>query len=319
LTLVGGFVYLMDMDEIGRTLQEAREKLGLTLEEVERATRIRAHHLEALEAGKIDTLPSPVQVRGFLNNYAEFLGLDATSILTQYAENLQSQRARFWSGQAYQEPGTQPSVQVRSRRSRWLSSDLFVTAGITFAILLTLIWGGSRVVAALRLEAEATPSEANILFPSSTPSPTNTPVPTPPSQVTGISTPTEATSIPTQSLLPGVTDMLNIMVVVEKRAWLQVLVDGQETFRGRVRGGDIFEFQADEVVEITTGNGAGIRIFYNGQDQGLMGEVGQVVIRLWTLEGILTPTATITRTPTVTPRISDTPMPSPTLFSTPGG
>ena len=74
-------MYLMDMDEIGRTLLEAREKLGLTLEEVERATRIRTHHLEALEKGMIDALPSPVQARGFLNNYAEFLGLDANPIL----------------------------------------------------------------------------------------------------------------------------------------------------------------------------------------------------------------------------------------------
>jgi transcriptional regulator with XRE-family HTH domain len=309
----------MDMDEIGHTLLEAREKLGLTLEEVERATRIRTHHLEALEKGMMDALPSPVQARGFLNNYAEFLGLDARSILNQYAEKLHSQRARFWTGQAYLEPGTQPSVQVRSRRSRWLSSDLLVAAGITFTILLTLIWGGSRVVAGLRSGTSATQDEVEALLPTSTTSPTISPVPAGTIQETEIPLQIEATSIPTQPLLLNLTDPLNIMVAAEKRAWIQVLVDGEETFRGRVQSGDVLEFQADEVVEIVTGNGAGIRIFYNGQDQGLMGEVGQVVIRLWTLEGVLTPTATITRTPTRTPRISDTPVPSPTAPSTPGG
>ena len=64
------------MDDVGGRLREAREKLGLTLEEVERTTRIRVHHLEAIERGELDSLPSPVQARGFLRNYAEFLGLE---------------------------------------------------------------------------------------------------------------------------------------------------------------------------------------------------------------------------------------------------
>ena len=54
------------MKEIGRTLREARERLGLTLEEVERNTHIRARHLAAIEKGELETLPSSVQARGFL-------------------------------------------------------------------------------------------------------------------------------------------------------------------------------------------------------------------------------------------------------------
>ena len=65
------------MATIGETLREAREQLGLTLEEAEHATRIRTHHLQALENEAWDSLPSPVQARGFLHNYADFLGLDA--------------------------------------------------------------------------------------------------------------------------------------------------------------------------------------------------------------------------------------------------
>jgi hypothetical protein len=129
----------------------------------------------------------------------------------------------------------------------------------------------------------------------------------------------EETPIPTQPLFLGLADKVNLTVVVEKSAWLKVMVDGEEVFQGRVEGGDAFEFQGDQVVELTTGNGAGIHVFYNGQDHGILGDVGQVVIRLWTLEGALTPTATITRTPTQTPRISETPSPTTTSPPTPGG
>ncbi|MCH7567140.1 MAG: helix-turn-helix domain-containing protein, partial [Nitrospirae bacterium] len=74
------------MEEIARTLKEARHRLGLTLEEAERSTRIRAHYLEALEQGEIQSIPSQVQARGFLKNYSEYLGLDSGPILQRFSE-----------------------------------------------------------------------------------------------------------------------------------------------------------------------------------------------------------------------------------------
>ena len=62
--------------EIGRTLRHQREILGLSLEDVEKHTHLRLHYLKALEAGDLSAMPSPVQGRGMLHNYGEFLGLD---------------------------------------------------------------------------------------------------------------------------------------------------------------------------------------------------------------------------------------------------
>ena len=83
------------MKELGQKLRDTRERLGITLEEVESATRIRTYHLAALEQGDIEALPSPVQVRGFLGNYAEYLGLESDTILLEYAEKLQSRRPKM--------------------------------------------------------------------------------------------------------------------------------------------------------------------------------------------------------------------------------
>lgn len=62
--------------EIGRTLRDARERQGLELGDAERATRIRASYLAALEDERFDRLPERAYAKSFLREYARFLGLD---------------------------------------------------------------------------------------------------------------------------------------------------------------------------------------------------------------------------------------------------
>ncbi len=72
------------MDEIGQILREARENKGLSLDDVQAQIRINTRYLEALEAGDYAVLPTPVHVRGFLKNYARYLGLDPQPLLDRY-------------------------------------------------------------------------------------------------------------------------------------------------------------------------------------------------------------------------------------------
>jgi LCP family protein required for cell wall assembly len=65
-----------DRRTVGRRLRRAREEQGLTLDEVGLAIKVHAHHVEALEQGDYDALPSPLWARGFLISYADYLGLD---------------------------------------------------------------------------------------------------------------------------------------------------------------------------------------------------------------------------------------------------
>src|SRR5512144_2924487 len=71
------------MTTIGQRLKEAREVKRLTLEKVFEATRIRVQYLRALEADDLSVMPSPVQARGYLRNYAEYLGLDVEQVLSE--------------------------------------------------------------------------------------------------------------------------------------------------------------------------------------------------------------------------------------------
>ncbi len=69
---------------LGQTLRAAREGKRWDIARAERDTRIRARYLTALEAGDYRDLPSAVYTRGFIRNYAQYLGLDPEWCLDLY-------------------------------------------------------------------------------------------------------------------------------------------------------------------------------------------------------------------------------------------
>jgi transcriptional regulator with XRE-family HTH domain len=81
--------------EIGRSLERARTERGLSLEQVEEATKIRARYLRDLERENFDVLPA-VYVLGSLKTYVDFLGLDGEAISRQ----LKNRRESLQQGKA---------------------------------------------------------------------------------------------------------------------------------------------------------------------------------------------------------------------------
>jgi len=80
----------MAHSELGDQLRRARESKSLSLEDAEKATGIRKRFLQAMEEGRFDALPGPVQVRGFLKSYANCLGLSAEEIVASYERETRS-------------------------------------------------------------------------------------------------------------------------------------------------------------------------------------------------------------------------------------
>jgi hypothetical protein len=65
-------------------------------------------------------------------------------------------------------------------------------------------------------------------------------------------------------------------------------------------------------VELLTGDGDALQVFFNQQDLGALGQPGEVVNLVFTLDGMQTPTPTVTPSPTSTPRFQETPGVTPT-------
>jgi hypothetical protein len=74
------------MFEIGPSLRDARRQRGVDLDAAQRATHIRRRYLEAIEDERFDLLPAPPYARGFLREYADYLGLDGDLYVAEYDE-----------------------------------------------------------------------------------------------------------------------------------------------------------------------------------------------------------------------------------------
>lgn len=72
------------MSELGQVLQEARIKKGMSIEDLQNATKIQKRYLEYIEAGQFEKLPGSFYTRAFVKNYAEVVGLDSKEILETY-------------------------------------------------------------------------------------------------------------------------------------------------------------------------------------------------------------------------------------------
>jgi len=73
-------------ETFGEFLHRERTMRGISLQDIARETRVHINALRALEADDRANLPAEVFVRGFVRNYAEFLGLSSEEVLNRYTQ-----------------------------------------------------------------------------------------------------------------------------------------------------------------------------------------------------------------------------------------
>lgn len=74
------------MESPGKFLKRERETRSISLEQISNFTKIKQHHLKAIEEDRYDVLPPALYVKGFLIGYARYLDLDPRDIVLQYEE-----------------------------------------------------------------------------------------------------------------------------------------------------------------------------------------------------------------------------------------
>jgi cytoskeletal protein RodZ len=110
-------------------LYAARERKGVDLYRAERDTKIRSRYLAALERGDYKELPGAVYTKGFLRNYALYLGLDPDEILVQW-------RRERGDGAPAQPVISVPRPIAPPRRGLTFSPGVVVAALLTVVVLL---------------------------------------------------------------------------------------------------------------------------------------------------------------------------------------
>ena len=75
-------------ESVGHRLSEARHKRGLTIDEAAHATKLRPDKIVALENGDYASFASNAYAKGFLKNYARYLGVDVSVFLSTFDSTL---------------------------------------------------------------------------------------------------------------------------------------------------------------------------------------------------------------------------------------
>ncbi|EGJ51046.1 helix-turn-helix domain-containing protein [Desulfocurvibacter africanus] len=119
----------MELREIGTMLREERERRGLVLEDIAQQTRISLSSLQGIESGLSELLPHPVYAKGFIKVYGQYLGMDLSEALSDFATGTTSGQYRPVYRQAVPER-EEDHPEVRSLRT---GNRLSVTA---FALLV---------------------------------------------------------------------------------------------------------------------------------------------------------------------------------------
>ena len=272
------------MGELGELLRSTREAKGVSLEQAEEATRIRRRYLEALEAEDFEQMPAEVYVRGFLRNYALYLGLDPEEMLALRGTPPGEAVAPSFREQL-EEPLVSPSPLL-------LLSRVLGVLLVLSMVIAAGWWGYQWYAAGNNPFAAPTPT------PTPTPTPISLPTAAPTATLAAISpaTPTvptpRPTATPTFTLTavpatatpePTATPFAGVQVTAEviEKTWLEITVDGEELFRALLDPGVRLSWTGTESISCHCGNAGGIRVTVNGEEIGTLGDRGEVVDYEW--------------------------------------
>jgi cytoskeletal protein RodZ len=128
------------MESVGKYLKAERESQNLSLQEVSESTKIRELLLRALEEDRYDLISSPVYVKGFLDAYARYLGLDSNEIILQYQENYEQKTPLKGPGleQRKTSPSLERSITFSKRRvTLWL---LIIAISVMLLLIAMVIY-----------------------------------------------------------------------------------------------------------------------------------------------------------------------------------
>ena len=263
--------------EIGPILEKRRLEKGLSLKEVEQATKIRTRYLEGLEREDPTVLPDPVYARGFLKTYANFLGLDGERLSRELRDRRSPRRERQLNHEApgtsdFERPLITPGGVGEAERRR-VSGATVLTVALAVLVLAAVIgalyYVGSRSAGT---GSEDTPDEPAVEQEDPGPSQKEEPA----TEAT-TSTPGGDTGEAEADAAPE-TDPVTVRVVGAP-AGLTVTVDGAVALDQFAQPGFSQTFEVQNSVTVSTANAGAVEVEVDGENQGRLGRSGQGATR----------------------------------------
>ena len=293
------------MKDLGLLLKNKREEKNVSLDEVAVATKISIKILQALEEGALERLPAKPFIRGFVQSYARYLGLDVKEILVLFQESMGSTNPKM--------PFTMPQTDNLNKNLPGSGRQIITVVSIVVVIVAIVVIqrvlskresdlhnGEMQAITGndspLKVSPTLTPamsaspqpsasasvsptaSGSGSPSPSPSPSPTASATPTPTATPSPMPTP-KPTPKPTPtakpSPVPEVSVPQEIIVEALDRVTVKVTIDSEPAEEVTLSADQIQTFHAKGTLKLYTPNGGALSIIHNGYDMGVPGNLGQ--------------------------------------------
>lgn len=238
------------LEELGSRLRQFRTEQSIPLEEVAAQTRIQARLLNAIEEGRLEELPEPVYIKGFIKRFAEALGLNGAEFASAFPTG---------SGLQFIKPSWRylPAAQLRPVHLYLLYVFLVIGAvnGLSFLVSRSAIQG-------VKVEGSSSPTQQ--LPAPRNPAPAKAQQKLEPIKLAGAIQQSQGG----KSVQVGVT--------LKSQSWIRVVADGKTEFEGVLPEGTQRTWAADKKLIVRAGNAGGVLVEFNDQQAKQMGAPGEV-------------------------------------------
>jgi len=255
-----------ELASFGEELRREREIRGISLKEIADATKISKRFLEAIERNDHKTLPAPVFTRGFVREYARYLGLNADEMVNRYnfgavGDDRIEQSAhleRLTTPQAPPLPGKkQPLKGIPPAYAR-VDRNVYILIIVVVALAGVSYW-------ALKHRRETRANEERLAAEARTAAPVPPPV----------VAPVQTASAPPEANVPA---KLVLSIEITDSSWVKLDADGQSVINDELGRGYHRTVEAKDTFRFRTiGNAAGIVLTLNDLRVPALGREGQVL------------------------------------------
>lgn len=239
------------MGRLGETLRERRMAVGVSLEQVQSATHIRATLIKALEEGDYSRLPNPGYVRGYISSYARYLELDPLPLLAMYKSETGSGR--------YHElnlPAVDEAVAPRHQQHAVPGATAAIVV-VVIAVISLAIWGVARLFSG---------PEPTLPEPVPVTEPTSTTPATTPEADTGTQTDADSEVVePTDAASELQPFSLEVVVSESGASWVEITVDDKPAYAGTLTGGQSKTYEVAESAKVLVGRPSAVTVLRDGK------------------------------------------------------
>lgn len=252
-----------ELASFGEELRREREIRGISLKEIADATKISKRFLEAIERNDHKTLPAPVFTRGFVREYARYLGLNSEEVVSRYnfaaagddrIEKSAHLDRLVHPGGAPEPEKERPRVGIPPPYAR-VDRNVYLLIIIVLALSAVTWWAVKERRTGRAAENEAVVETATIA--AAPPARQLTPEPAAP---------------------PPDPDIMRLTVELVDDSWISLEADGETVFNDEMKRGTRRTFEARERFRFKTiGNAAGVSLTLNDTKLPVLGDEGEVI------------------------------------------